>query len=258
MKAKAIYCKEADRVAYIPLAEDFCPFCNTNGENCTELVTDEYGARVGYGVDIDKKYIIQNPLVKCEECGEEFYPDPDKEGETWCKVTLFNDPWSENGEEVHVHVGNEKNKGMDYGDCYDKLSDTSWADFRYLDCPICNRKVIRQSPANGWHSYTRILNDEEVCIACFEKELLVGNIEPIDDDGCIVGMFFNWGELAGKGFELIEDCFFIGSKNSKTKYVEMVNSYVEQGYIVVNEYESMGLGGGEGTLNLWIKKREVK
>jgi hypothetical protein len=72
------------------------------------------------------------------------------------------------GSTVRVHTGNDDG----HGDCLDKLTDDHYADFRYFECACCGRLVIRQCPYNGWRSYVKIRNDEEICVKCYQDELL--------------------------------------------------------------------------------------
>ena len=80
--------------------------------------------------------------------------------ETWvtektgAEIEVFDSPFDESGHNVWIHTNEDiteavmKRDGFDnYGqNCLDYLSDESWADFRILECPWCERFIYKQAP----------------------------------------------------------------------------------------------------------------
>ena len=156
---------------------------------------------------------------------------------------------------IYVHTDNEI--GVDYGiSCREALYDEHWADFRYFDCPMCERTIIRQCPSNGWHSYVRINDEgEEICLCCYEEEILEHGIPREKfEHHTIAGMFFNQEELKNNGWEQVIWDAFLRSEASVESYCQEAIQYIDDGYKVVTDYERLGLGGGEGYVSLWVKK----
>lgn len=137
--------------------------------------------------------------------------------------------------------------------CEELLTDTSWADFRYFECAWCYRTICEQNPRNGWHTQYRYVNDcEQVCLKCYEAELLEHGLENEREkleSGQLAGMFFNDSELTEHGYTKASDEFVRGTKEAKT-ICERVLSLMKDYRVVIN-YESLGLGGGEGYISIW-------
>jgi len=184
----------------------------------------------------------------CNECGEVI-----RRNEDYTTLEVYDSPWDK-PKEIYVHVDNELN---DYGiSCREALYDEHWADFRYFDCPMCDRTIIRQCPTNGWHSYVRITDEgEEICLRCYEEEILEHGIPREKfEQHTIAGMFFNQEELRNKGWEQVIWRTFLHSKASVQTYCEEAIQYIDDGYKVITDYERLGLGGGEGYVSLWVKR----
>jgi hypothetical protein len=101
--------------------------------------------------------------TECHECGEKF-----KRGEKKTNVHVYDDPFAVQPRIIAVHTENEDA----HGTCLDKMTDSSWADFRYQECPRCERLVITQCPSNGWRGYFKLYGDEEICIKCYQDIIL--------------------------------------------------------------------------------------
>ena len=65
-------------------------------------------------------------------------------------------------------------------------------------------------------------------------------------------MFFDEKVLEDKGFECI-DSFFINSEYSLKVFKSKADEYTKDGAIAVANFTSMGIGGGEGYVELWVK-----
>jgi len=186
----------------------------------------------------------------CNECGEVI-----KRNEEYTTLEVYDSPWRES-KTIYVHMDNEiRENGLS---CEEALYDERWEDFRYFNFYLCNRTISRQCRSNGWHFYVRETDDgEEICLSCYEENILAHGI-PWETfaQHTIAGMFFNQGELREKGWERVLREMFLNSETSVSAYCKEAIHYIDQGYKVVTDYESLGIGGGEGYVSLWIKKDE--
>ena len=133
-------------------------------------------------------------------------------------------------------------------------------DFRYFDCLGCGRTICEQNPMNGWHTQYRFAEDEEqICLSCYEKDILKNGVPREKfENGIIVGMFFSYGntEAIEKGFEEVFpfNNIFLKSQKTVDEYCKKALELIDQGFQVINAYESMGIGGGEGYVTMLAKK----
>ena len=148
---------------------------------------------------------------ECHQCGETF-----RKGEKKMGLTIFDSPWQKDGSTVCVHTGNDDGK---HGDCLDMLLDTSWRDFRYFACAACHRTIIRQCPSNGWRSYVKERDGKEICVKCYQDQVLAnGEIIEAFEDGRIPGDFYNEWDIKSNGWKPIDklgNFFFSGSEGAK-------------------------------------------
>lgn len=229
-----------------------CPECGKEVKDRFSLY--EKDGRVGHIECLAQ----DEELVTCYSCGRVLLKDQA------VPVEVFDDPWDK--EPVIIYVcpyewGPLMQRGEYWGSCYDILFDTSWADFRYFECYSCGRIVIRQSPYNGWHSYVRIdyETEEEICLKCYEEDILKNGIpkEPFAR-GEIPGMFFGQGnlEVLRAGYKEVDGYryVFIRSDESVKNFCDKAIKLIDEGYKVIVAYESMAIGGLEGTVSLYAKK----
>lgn len=145
--------------------------------------------------------------------------------------------------------------------CEELLTDTGWADFRYFTCSRCDRMICTQNPSNGWHTQYRMVDDEQICLKCFEEIVLRDGIDRKRfEEGSLLGMFFSWGntEPEGSGYEEVEGFSNYSVRNNEAarrvcdKAIELIDS----GYKVIVAYESIAIGGLEGYVTLMSKKHD--
>ncbi|MEI8172713.1 MAG: hypothetical protein WCH07_04415 [Deltaproteobacteria bacterium] len=195
---------------------------------------------------------VDNELT-CRECYE-----PMNLNDPFVKVTLFDSPFNKEGHEEAFHVENGENG---YDSCYDRLTDTGWADFRYFECPGCLRMVCRQNPRNGWHVQIREIGDEDFCLRCYEEEVFEKGIDRESfEDGKISGMFLNDSDLTAAGFVEVDGFMnvHITSKQAADYYCKEALRLIDEGFKVVTNYERMGIGGIEGYVSMWIKDKNLE
>ncbi len=189
----------------------------------------------------------------CYECGEVI-----KINEEHTTIEVYDSPFDEQSKTIHLHVGNTISKNYTIS-CEEALYDEHWADFRYFDCPICQRTIVRQCPRNGWHSYVRDYDDEEICLGCYERIIIKDGIaRERFEAGKLDGMFFNEQDLIDAGYEIVSDMenFFVRTKCDVERYCSAAIEYIDDGYLVVTEYEHMAIGGLEGYQTMWIKRKD--
>lgn len=183
----------------------------------------------------------------CAECGEKF-----KRGEAKQVVEVYDDPWAVKPRIIAVHSDYTGDDDKDsYGTCLDKLTDTSWADFRYRVCEDCGRMVISQCPSNGWRSYFK----GEICVKCYQGQVLKdGHGSSSFLLGKIPGDFFNKEEIGANDWAPVPggDCFINGSASSE-RFCDLALKLINDGQKVLVDYGAMGIGGGEGYVTLYCK-----
>jgi hypothetical protein len=194
-------------------------------------------------VDCSKPY---KKTTVCAECGEKF-----KRGEAKQIVEVYDDPWAKKPRVIAVHSDNED----DHGSCLDKLTDTSWADFRYQVCDVCERMIISQCPSNGWRSYFKPYGDGEICVKCYQDQTIKDGHEASSFLlGKIPGDFFNREEIGANGWSKVPggDRFINGTESSK-RFCDLALKLINDGHKVLVDYGAMGIGGGEGYVTMYCK-----
>jgi hypothetical protein len=188
-------------------------------------------------------------LDSCHECGEEF------KDEGRIQLEIYDDPFATEPRIVAVHTENND----DYGTCLDKLTDTSWGDFRYFTCDHCGRLVARQCGFNGWRSYVKEVDGEEWCIKCYHEDRLRDG-EPREkfEDGKIPGDFYSQVDLEDQGWKPVVSYhgFHIATDLSVKQLTGAALNLFDQGLKVLVDYGSMAYGGGEGYVSLYTKGGE--
>lgn len=179
-------------------------------------------------------------VIKCYICEKDIKRERDAISDI-----LFDTPWQNKGE-INYFCSE---------DCYDKLFDHSYSDFRYFHCDSCNRLICEQNPANGWHIQFRYYNGIFLCLKCFQDEILKNGTNPeCFEDGQLEGMFFSEGnsELLEVGYKEYGS-YYINSEDSASRLCNKALSLIRQNYKVVIAYEALGIGGLEGHVTLYIK-----
>lgn len=189
----------------------------------------------------------------CYECSKAI-----KRNEEYTTMEVFDSPFDEQSKTIHLHVNNHMSKNYRIP-CDEVLYDEHWASFRYFDCPLCQRTITRQCPTNGWHSYVRDYEDEEICLSCYEQIIIKDGIARESfEAGKLDGMFFNEKDLINAGYNMVPEMenFFVRTEYDVERYCSVALEYIDEGYLVVTEYEHMAIGGLEGYQTMWIKRKE--
>lgn len=186
-------------------------------------------------------------LDTCHECGDKF-----KRGEAKTTIEIYDDPWATKPCTVRVHTGNDDGNG----DCFDKLTDKSWASFRYQQCPICERMIVSQCLDNGWRTFFKEVGSEEICVKCYQDMRLAdGEPEEAFKRGCIGGDFFDSRELSSHGWSLVPGYHgaFIDGRESAKRFCATALELIRSGHKVLVDIYTMAIGGGEGYFSLYCK-----
>ena len=190
--------------------------------------------------------------TECHECGERFH-----KGESKQILKVYDSPWADQPRTIAVHNQNYDESARYDGSCLDKLTDTSWADFRYFLCERCNRLIIQQNPDNGWRSYKMIDdNGEEFCVRCYQENILENGHEAEEfARGQVPGDFYNHQDLSSHDWVLVQGMshVYITGKESAQRFADRALELIDEGNRVLVNYDSMGIGGGEGYVSLYIK-----
>jgi len=192
---------------------------------------------------------VEKGLI-CFECQE-----PLELNTPYTAVRLFDSPYDEVG---HLEAFHVENGDGNYNPCIDKLTDIGWASFRYFECVACGRIIIRQCPSKGWHSYVRETEDGEVCLRCWEKDIYENGLPREKfEEGQIPGMFYNRRDLESHGFEQVPgfDNFPITSGFRARAFCDAAIRVLDEGCLVAVDYERMAIGGLEGYVSMWAKKK---
>jgi hypothetical protein len=178
-------------------------------------------------------------------CGDEI-----KRKEKKIKLEYFDDPWATEPHTGVVHSANNIGYGCT---CYDALFDSSFADFRYFTCSVCERVVISQCPDNGWRSYkrTEAESGEEICVACWQKNMLENGLK--EDE--LTGDFFNSSDLSLHSWVPVPGGqMFINSKRGQEELGNFVKDLFAKGLKVLIDYNRVAIGGLEGSLTVYSKR----
>jgi hypothetical protein len=131
-------------------------------------------------------------------------------------------------------------------------------DFSYFFCDPCAREVCRQNPSNGWMVQYRLVDDEQICLSCYQDMILEDGVEREKlESGEIPGMFFSYGNPEPKlaGYEEVPGFsdYFVNDSRSVDRFTKKALELMDEGYNVVVGYERMAYGGGEGYVTLMVK-----
>ena len=194
---------------------------------------------------------IRKPFVEkgtCHECGEKI-----KKNEAFVELEIFDNPFEKTPSIVRVHSGNEDEYGLT---CEDKLTDESWAYFRYFTCAECGRMIIRQCPDNGWRSYVKYRDGEEICVACYQEDILENGLsEEAFLNGRIPGDFFGRDDILDNGWTPVQQYqgFFLKGAARVAEIRDAAITRLEAGKKVMIDYDRIGLDGSEGYVSLYEK-----
>ena len=132
-------------------------------------------------------------------------------------------------------------------------------DFAYFYCDSCGREVCEQNPRNGWHTQYRILDEEQVCLKCYQEYIFENGVgrEKFENNE-IPGMFFSWDNSEAKeaGYEEVMGYQnnHITGQDSAERFCKKAIELIDEGHKVIAAYESMAIGGFEGYVTLLAKK----
>ena len=190
--------------------------------------------------------------AECHECGERFH-----KGESKQILKIYDDPWADQPRTIAVHDQNDDESERYSGSCLDKLTDTSWADFRYFLCDCCQRLVISQCPDNGWRSYQKDTPDGQViCVRCWQENILENGHEIGElSEGIVPGDFYNHQDLSSHDWVLVQGMghSHITGQESAKRFADRALELIDEGNKVLVNYDAMGIGGGEGYVSMYIK-----
>lgn len=192
-------------------------------------------------------------LDECHECGEPIVRGikaGNKESIQYLKV--FDDPWATKACHVVLHDDNDEDGN---GSCLEKLFDTSWSDFRYFHCDECGRVIVRQCLDNGWRSFVKERNGAEICVKCYQDEILREGHDIDELQDRVPGEFFVNEEISAFGWSLVPGCegVHVSGRESVNAILLKARALKMQGRKVLFNIDSMAYGGGEGYVDLYVK-----
>jgi hypothetical protein len=137
-------------------------------------------------------------------------------------------------------------------------------DFSYFWCDPCGRDICQRHPANGWQVQYRMVDDEEICLSCYQEKLLDEGHEFERErlkSGQIPGMFFSYGNLEPRraGYEEVTGftVYFVNDSEKADRFRKKALDLMDEGHKVVIGYERLAIGGGEGYVTLMAKKGDL-
>jgi len=190
-------------------------------------------------------------LLKCYMCEREQHSGSMQE------VDLYDGPFdtAPQVENICVIPPEDWRKEYLYDSCYDALFSSEHTSFNYQECAGCNRIICVRYKRNGWHEHFRNIDDEQICLRCYEEVLLLDGVDRDDiEAGKLPGMFFSHGnpELKEAGFTEIGPRFIRSDESIQRVKMEILE-LMDSGHIVIIGYERMAEGGGEGTISIHAK-----
>ena len=179
-------------------------------------------------------------IVECQETGLKIYKSMAS------IMEMCDTPWNEPEDRYFVNY-----------EAYDAYCGRIYSkDFAYFECEGCGRVICEQNPSNGWHVQYRMVSDcELICLRCYEKMILADGIDIDWLDHDIPGMFMDTNKIEEAGWTKYESYFINGSNQEEFKN-ECRELYHNQYKYILIEYDSLGLGGGEGHVTVWTKPRD--
>lgn len=130
-------------------------------------------------------------------------------------------------------------------------------DFAYFECEKCGRVICEQNPNNGYHVQFKWIEDLDgkVCNSCYEKQLLdIGSSRKKLENYELDGLFLDNEDLYE--FEELKNIpSFVNSENLK-HVCELILETVKPEEVFLIQYNALGLGGGEGYITVYKKKKE--
>ena len=194
-------------------------------------------------VDCSKPF---KKTTECHECGARF-----KKGEEKAVIEIVDDPWATKPRIIAVHSDNEQDGS--YGSCLDHLTDTSWNDHRYMECPLCERMVLMH---NGWRPYFKTSGGEEICVRCYQElRLADGEPKAALENGNVPGDFYNSADISAHGWTAVSGYqgFYITGKTSAMAFCRAALKLIADGHKALINYDAMGIGSTEGYISLYAK-----
>ena len=130
-------------------------------------------------------------------------------------------------------------------------------DFAYFECPRCGRIICEQNPKNGYHVQCKFIEDEDgyVCNSCYETQLLeIGSSRKKLENYELDGLFLDNEDLYE--FEELQNIpSFVNGSNLK-HVCDLILETVKPEEVFLIQYNRLGLGGGEGYITVYKKKKE--
>ena len=208
---------------------------------------------------------LQAAQHQCWTCNENGYETDRERGYNVRPIEVYDDPWSDAPDIIWAH--DSERRPVPYGvaqSCMEAIESGHVTDFHYFTCEACYRQVIVRCPRNGWHGYSRMINEcEQWCLRCVEETLmdegLAGfpfELEELFESGRLFGMFFNVGQLEERGWTGHGYMTFVNGEESAMALAAEAKRLHGEGLLITIGYESLAIGGSEGHVTLFSKERE--
>lgn len=191
----------------------------------------------------------------CYECGEKFKKSDTLKSGRKVILDIVNNPWAAEPRTIAVHANNDDDDDGQ-GSCLDKLTDTSWSNFRLFTCGNCGRLVSRQCNSDGHRSYVKIVNGEEICVACYHKDVLQNGMSVDFSDG-IPGDFFNPADIEAYGWEPVNHIQNYHVKHPTTidQVKKTAADLAAKERLILIDYDDMATTYTEGFISMFSKPR---
>jgi hypothetical protein len=191
-------------------------------------------------------------IYHCDKCGRR------KLKKELIRPELFDLPWHDKPRIAYFcrEAPRDIQERAGVESCAELLTQHGWSDFRYFTCCVCDRIICEQHPGNGWHTQYRERGDEQICLRCYEKEILTEGIPREKfEEGHLEGMFFSGDnhELRDAGFVAVVDYAHVSGTASAKDLCKQAIELIDSGKLVVIGFESMAIGGLEGNISMWAK-----
>lgn len=130
-------------------------------------------------------------------------------------------------------------------------------DYNWFECDNCGRNICEQNPSNGYHVqvHYNFRDYDYICNQCFSELIISGGMELDDLDNGIIGTWHGCEDFEKHNWEIVDDIFIRGLHSVECLREKIQKELIDNGFDFLIELCRLGLGGFEGSIALWKRKK---